>query len=78
MRRIATNGPDRGAMAAIDELGGVHAVAHIFGLSSKVVFNWRRRGLPPYAHQELGKRLKRRKVAFDARLFNQLVAVDGE
>ena len=72
MREIKTAGQ------AIKELGGIHAVARIFGLSPKVVFNWRRRGLPPSTCQVLGARLRARHVAFNGGLFKQLVAVDGE
>ena len=59
------------ASQAIDALGGTAEVAQIFGLSYRVVSNWRSRGLPPDTHYVLGPMLRAKRHRFSPLLFAQ-------
>jgi hypothetical protein len=61
---------------AIAALGGVPAVAGLFGFSERRIYNWRKRGFPPQAYKELAPRLRERGFRFDeAELFGQYEVV---
>ena len=59
------------ASGAIDALGGTAKVAQMFGLSYRVVSNWRARGLPPDTHAALSPALMARGHTFSPLLFGQ-------
>lgn len=59
------------ASQAIDALGGTAKVAQYFGLSYRVVSNWRSRGLPPDTHYELAPMLRKKRHKFSPLLFAQ-------
>jgi len=59
------------ASQAIDLLGGTAEVAKIFGMSYRVVTNWRARGLPPDTYDVLGKMLRAKRHTFSPLLFAQ-------
>ena len=59
------------ASQAIDALGGTAEVAQIFGLSYRVVSNWRSRGLPPDTYAVMAPALQARGVVFGPELFRQ-------
>lgn len=62
---------------AIEVLGGVPAVARLLGKKRTAVANWLKRGLPPEACIELGKRLRQRRYKYDEHaLFKQYKAAD--
>jgi hypothetical protein len=59
------------ASGAIDALGGTAKVAQMFGLSYRVVSNWRSRGLPPDTFAVLSPALQAHGHTFSPLLFGQ-------
>jgi hypothetical protein len=65
------------ARQVIDALGGPYVVAKLFAdnMDVRVVFNWRRRRLPPDTYAVLSQALTMRRIDVDPAVFGQRRAV---